>query len=169
MYVLTCQRKQTVSSHIVNLDQAFILKNFDSKLALGDTDYISFILSLFSLANPVNFISVYVKTSFIFLLAQHSYPVNAKGILLTTDTTMNGSNLSGLTNNFSYIPFQWLTGWFTLIPGFSGLKLISQIVHDCLTHLRSVRVSLSSDKYTKIKAMPQACWHFILVPSCRLL
>lgn len=56
MYGLTCQRKQTVSSHIVN--PAFILKNFDSKLALGDTDYISSILSLFSLGNLMNFISV---------------------------------------------------------------------------------------------------------------
>lgn len=106
MYGLTCQRKQTVSSHVVNLDPAFILKNFDSKFALGDTNYISFILSLFSLADLVNLISVYVNTSFIFLLAQHNYPVNAKGILLTTDEAMNGSNLSWLTNNFSYIPFQ---------------------------------------------------------------
>lgn len=36
--------KQTVSSHIVNLDPDFILK---TQLALGDTEYISLTLSLF--------------------------------------------------------------------------------------------------------------------------
>lgn len=60
--------KQTVSSHIVNLDPDFILK---TQLALGDTEYISLTLSLFFflLDNLMNFISVYVSTSFIFLLA----------------------------------------------------------------------------------------------------
>lgn len=80
MYGLTCQRKQTTSSHIVNLDPAFILKNFDSRLAWGDTGYMSFIPNLFSLDNLMNFISVYVNTPFVFLLAQRDHPPDAKAL-----------------------------------------------------------------------------------------
>lgn len=43
------------SSHIVNLDPAFILKNSDAKLASGDTDYTSSTINLFYPREPNEF------------------------------------------------------------------------------------------------------------------
>lgn len=115
LYGLTCHRKQTASSHIINLEPVFILKNFHLKHALGGTGYISFTpspLLLFSLDNVMNFISLHFNTSFVFLLARRGYLADAKGVLLTTVRTTNGFNLSWLAHNCFCILFQWVSGCF---------------------------------------------------------
>lgn len=81
----------------------FLLKNFDLKLALGQTDHISFIPSLFfSLNNLMSFTSSYVNTWFVFLLAQLPCQCQ-RHYVFTTKATMNQSNLSLPTLLFKFL------------------------------------------------------------------